>query len=56
MASEQLKFVPFSSVVDATFWHMISDKKLNELKLDERPLPIHGVYRNGKRPLFLSSY
>lgn len=43
-----LQFVPFSSALDAGFWHELTQKKLNEYKLDESPKPIRGYYYNGK--------
>uniref|UniRef100_A0A8D0E279 Ubiquitin-like modifier-activating enzyme ATG7 n=1 Tax=Salvator merianae TaxID=96440 RepID=A0A8D0E279_SALMN len=43
----KLQFVPFSSALDAGFWHELTQKKLNEYKLDETPKPIRGYYYNG---------
>ncbi|KAI1287021.1 Ubiquitin-like modifier-activating enzyme ATG7 [Halotydeus destructor] len=40
-----LKFFPFSSVIDPSFWHILSEKKLNDLKLSEGPLSIKATYR-----------
>uniref|UniRef100_A0A8C7E6W1 Ubiquitin-like modifier-activating enzyme ATG7 n=1 Tax=Naja naja TaxID=35670 RepID=A0A8C7E6W1_NAJNA len=45
-----LQFVPFSSALDAGFWHELTQKKLNEYKLDESPKPIRGYYYNGDPP------
>jgi hypothetical protein len=35
-----MQFQPFSSAVDAPFWHLLKEKKIQELKLDDRPIPI----------------
>ncbi|XP_054834470.1 ubiquitin-like modifier-activating enzyme ATG7 isoform X2 [Eublepharis macularius] len=43
----KLQFVPFSSALDAGFWHELTQKKLNEYKLDESPKMIKGYYYNG---------
>ncbi|KAJ7316786.1 hypothetical protein JRQ81_002948 [Phrynocephalus forsythii] len=43
----KLLFVPFSSALDAGFWHELTQKKLNEYKLDETPKAIGGYYYNG---------
>lgn len=42
--AEILKFAPFSSSVDVGFWFELAKKKLDELKLDERALPITGFF------------
>lgn len=47
--SSSIKFVPFSSLVDTSFWHQLAEKKLNEVKLDRRPIPATATYRNGKK-------
>mmetsp|Transcript_10415 Transcript_10415/g.20669 ORF Transcript_10415/g.20669 Transcript_10415/m.20669 type:complete len:691 (+) Transcript_10415:3-2075(+) len=48
MASEQkgatLRFQPFSSSVDVSFWHTLSQKKLEEFKLSTKAIPIVGAY------------
>lgn len=44
----KLQFVPFSSALDAGFWHELTQKKLNEYKLDETPKTIKGYYYNGE--------
>ncbi|XP_061474065.1 ubiquitin-like modifier-activating enzyme ATG7 isoform X1 [Rhineura floridana] len=43
----KLQFVPFSSALDAGFWHELTQKKLNEYKLDETLKAIRGYYYNG---------
>lgn len=44
--SGQLKYVPFTSLVDTTFWHSLCKKKLEDLKLDDSPLEARAFYRN----------
>ncbi|XP_077678396.1 ubiquitin-like modifier-activating enzyme ATG7 isoform X5 [Eretmochelys imbricata] len=43
----KLQFVPFTSALDAGFWHELTQKKLNEYRLDETPKGIKGYYYNG---------
>uniref|UniRef100_A0A8C8VP13 Ubiquitin-like modifier-activating enzyme ATG7 n=1 Tax=Pelusios castaneus TaxID=367368 RepID=A0A8C8VP13_9SAUR len=43
----KLQFVPFTSALDAGFWHELTQKKLNEYRLDETPKAIKGYYYNG---------
>ncbi|XP_036593988.1 ubiquitin-like modifier-activating enzyme ATG7 isoform X2 [Trichosurus vulpecula] len=43
----KLQFAPFSSALDAGFWHELTQKKLNEYRLDEAPKDIKGYYYNG---------
>ncbi|XP_071985129.1 ubiquitin-like modifier-activating enzyme ATG7 isoform X2 [Engystomops pustulosus] len=43
----KLQFVPFASALDAGFWHQLTQKKLNEYRLDESAKPIKGYYYNG---------
>uniref|UniRef100_H3A244 Ubiquitin-like modifier-activating enzyme ATG7 n=1 Tax=Latimeria chalumnae TaxID=7897 RepID=H3A244_LATCH len=49
VASEtpKLQFAPFSSALDAGFWHGLTQRKLNDYKLDESPKSIKGYYYNG---------
>ena len=42
-----LKYFPFSSVIDTGFWHVLANKKLEILKLDDSAQNIIGFYRNG---------
>ncbi|XP_075039277.1 ubiquitin-like modifier-activating enzyme ATG7 [Mixophyes fleayi] len=46
----KLQFVPFSSALDAGFWHELTQKKLNEYRLDETAKVIKGYYYNGDPP------
>lgn len=43
----KLQFAPFSSALEAGFWHQLTQKKLNEYRLDESPKHIKGFYYNG---------
>ncbi|XP_034022088.1 ubiquitin-like modifier-activating enzyme ATG7 [Thalassophryne amazonica] len=43
----RLQFAPFSSALEAGFWHQLTQKKLNEYRLDESSKPIIGYYYNG---------
>ncbi|VDM16176.1 unnamed protein product [Hydatigera taeniaeformis] len=42
-----LCFVPFDSVVDTAFWHVLSKKKLEDYRLLEGPFPMSGELTNG---------
>uniref|UniRef100_A0A4W4DWI9 Ubiquitin-like modifier-activating enzyme ATG7 n=1 Tax=Electrophorus electricus TaxID=8005 RepID=A0A4W4DWI9_ELEEL len=42
-----LQFAPFSSALEAGFWHQLTQKKLNDYRLDESPKSIKGYYYNG---------
>lgn len=44
IATSSLKFAPFRSFVDSAFFHELSHRKLNDLKLDESQIPIYGTY------------
>lgn len=58
----KLQFAPFNSALDVGFWHELTQKKLNEYRLDETPKDIKGYYYNGRLsplalfliPVFLS--
>ncbi|XP_066526436.1 ubiquitin-like modifier-activating enzyme ATG7 [Hoplias malabaricus] len=45
--SSKLQFAPFSSALEAGFWHQLTQKKLNDYRLDESPKSIKGHYYNG---------
>lgn len=45
----KLQFAPFSSALDVGFWHELTQKKLNEYRLDEAPKDIKGYYYNGRQ-------
>uniref|UniRef100_A0A665UF38 Ubiquitin-like modifier-activating enzyme ATG7 n=1 Tax=Echeneis naucrates TaxID=173247 RepID=A0A665UF38_ECHNA len=46
-AELKLQFAPFSSALEAGFWHQLTQKKLNDYRLDESPKCIKGYYYNG---------
>ncbi|XP_074619592.1 ubiquitin-like modifier-activating enzyme ATG7 [Acropora palmata] len=41
-----VQFAPFSSAVDAAFWHRLTQKKLEVYQLDDKPKPLQGYYVN----------
>ncbi|XP_063072142.1 ubiquitin-like modifier-activating enzyme ATG7 [Engraulis encrasicolus] len=43
----KLQFAPFCSALEAGFWHQLTQKKLNDYRLDESPKSIKGYYYNG---------
>lgn len=45
----KLQFAPFNSALDVGFWHELTQKKLNEYRLDEAPKDIKGYYYNGRQ-------
>ncbi|KAG0696853.1 Ubiquitin-like modifier-activating enzyme ATG7 [Chionoecetes opilio] len=45
-----LQFVPFSSAVDAGFWHHFTLLKLDVLQLSEQAVPVAGSYTNSDSP------
>ncbi|XP_061689680.1 ubiquitin-like modifier-activating enzyme ATG7 [Syngnathoides biaculeatus] len=46
-ADLKLQFAPFSSALEAGFWHQLTQRKLNDYRLDESPKCIKGYYYNG---------
>ncbi|XP_074862311.1 ubiquitin-like modifier-activating enzyme ATG7 [Carettochelys insculpta] len=46
-SNPKLQFVPFTSALDVGFWHELTQKKLNEYRLDDTPKGIKGYYYNG---------
>ncbi|KAI3369933.1 hypothetical protein L3Q82_024739, partial [Scortum barcoo] len=46
-ADLKLQFAPFSSALEAGFWHQLTQKKINDYRLDESPKSIKGYYYNG---------
>lgn len=48
-AELKLQFAPFSSALEAGFWHELTQKKLNDYRLDESPKSIKGYYYNGEQ-------
>lgn len=51
----KLQFAPFNSALDVGFWHELTQKKLNEYRLDEAPKDIKGYYYNGRQSPSASS-
>uniref|UniRef100_A0A8C6ULC4 Ubiquitin-like modifier-activating enzyme ATG7 n=1 Tax=Neogobius melanostomus TaxID=47308 RepID=A0A8C6ULC4_9GOBI len=47
LLKNNLQFAPFSSALEAGFWHQLTQKKLNDYRLDESPKSIKGFYYNG---------
>lgn len=47
-AVPKLQFAPFCSALEAGFWHQLTQKKLNDYRLDESPRNIKGYYYNGE--------
>lgn len=45
-----LQFQNLSCAIDVVFWHLLAKKKLEELKLDDAPLPITGFYTVSSHP------
>ncbi|XP_031424314.1 ubiquitin-like modifier-activating enzyme ATG7 isoform X2 [Clupea harengus] len=45
--TQKLQFAPFCSALEAGFWHQLTQKKLNDYRLDESPKSIKGYYYNG---------
>lgn len=54
--STPVQYVPLISSIDHTFWTQLNAKKLDELKLDERPLPLNAFYTNGESLPFKYHY
>ncbi|XP_046880551.1 ubiquitin-like modifier-activating enzyme ATG7 [Hypomesus transpacificus] len=46
-AEPKLQFAPFCSALEAGFWHQLTQKKLDDYRLDESPKNIKGYYYNG---------
>jgi hypothetical protein len=47
MTMTMIQFEPFSSAVDAAFWHQLSEKKVSEFRLDDSSKPLVGYYSLG---------
>ncbi|CAH3114652.1 unnamed protein product [Pocillopora meandrina] len=41
-----VQFAPYSSAVDAAFWHRLTQNKLEIYQLDDKPQPLQGYYVN----------
>ena len=42
-----VKFSPFQSALDTSFWSILSKKKLEEYGLDDQVRQIKAIYTNG---------
>lgn len=51
-AVSAVQFAPYSSAVDAAFWHRLTQNKLEIYQLDDKPKPLQGYYVNSKYILF----
>ena len=47
-AEPKLQFAPFCSALEAGFWHQLTQKKLDDYRLDESSKNIKGYYYNGE--------
>ncbi|KAI7903438.1 E1-like protein-activating enzyme Gsa7p/Apg7p [Cokeromyces recurvatus] len=62
MSKPILKFTPFNSAVDASFWQSFASKKLDVLKLSDEPQVIQGYYTAGQlaidenKPIIIPSH
>ena len=45
-----LQFLPFSSVVETTFWHQLTQLKIDVYALNEDSVDITGCYNNRALP------
>lgn len=43
-----LQFTPFSSLVQPSLWHKLSELKIDVLKLSEEAVPLRGSYTTGR--------
>ena len=43
-----VQFAPFSSLVQPSLWHKLSDLKIDVLKLSDHAIPITGTYSIGR--------
>lgn len=46
--ADVFKYVPFASFVHASFWHKLTELKLDVDRLDTKPRPICGFYSNAE--------
>ncbi|KAJ1976918.1 Autophagy protein 7 [Dimargaris xerosporica] len=44
-----LQFEPFLTNIDATFWHRLAERKLDDLKLSHASIPVYAQYPAGRR-------
>lgn len=48
MSGTKVLFQPFSSSVGVDFWFKLAEKKIEEFKLSESPVPIFGQYNSSQ--------
>lgn len=53
---QSIKFAPFTSFVDSAFFHELSARKLNDIKLDESQIPVLGSYSLGQPSSSFASF
>ena len=44
------KFAPVSPLVEPSFWHALARKKIDDMKLDERPFTVRAFFQAAKNP------
>jgi hypothetical protein len=43
-----LQFAPFASLVEPAFWHALTQRKIDVLRLSDAPLPVAAAYTPGR--------
>jgi ubiquitin-like modifier-activating enzyme ATG7 len=43
-----VQFAPFSSLIQPSFWHELTNLKIDVLRLSDEALPISGSYSTGR--------
>ena len=43
-----VQFTPFSSLVNPSFWHRLTELKLDVLRLSDEAVPVFGTYSIGR--------
>lgn len=47
-----LQFVPFTSAIDSAFWHLLTQKKLDEYGLSDEPVDIVAYFNNSEKIVY----
>ena len=47
-SNEVVQFAPFSSAIDAAFWHKLTQNKLDVYHLDDKPRNLQAYFVNSK--------
>lgn len=42
-----LQYVPYSSMIDASFWHELTKLKLEKLRLNDEPINVSATFQPG---------